>query len=93
MKIENNQFNPLKLMDLTVIEEKVEAIAPIKEDRTEEIKKERDDYLGNIQNYKSEYNILNQNNPGFFPITYEKINVANNKWKVRGAMQIKYKGR
>jgi hypothetical protein len=40
-------------MDLTVIECKVEEIAPKKEDRSEEIKKEREDYLGNIQNYKS----------------------------------------
>lgn len=53
MYIENNQFNPLKLVDPTVIECEVEEIAPKKEDRSEEIKKEREDYLGNIQNYKS----------------------------------------
>lgn len=80
-------------MDTTVIDAKVEEIAPKKEYRSEEIKKERLDYLANIQNYKSEYNILNQNNPNLFVITYEKIQVANNKWKVRGTMLIKYKGR
>lgn len=72
------------LYPVEVLNEVVEPIAQ-KSSKDEDKSKEKESYLGNISNFMSEYNLLNQHNPGLFSLKIDKMQVdgPGSKWKVK----------
>jgi hypothetical protein len=77
-----------------VLDEVVEPIAQNSK-KDEDKSKEKLTYLSQITNFMSEYNLLNQQNPGIFNLKVDKMQVSGqgSKWKVKAELGIKYKGK
>jgi hypothetical protein len=86
-------MNPL-LFPLEVLNERVEPIVH-KSSKDEDKSKEKEAYTSNISNFMSEYNLLNQQNPGMFSLKIDKMQMdgPGSRWKVKAELTIKYKGK
>lgn len=73
--------------------EKIEPISYIKP-VDEQFFRDKDEYLGNITNFKTEFNLLNHQNPNVFTYKIDKqqITIPTLTWIVKGVLTIKYKG-
>ncbi len=60
----------------------------------EQFLKDKDEYINSIVNFKTEFNLLNHQNPGVFTLKLDKVqaNTHTLTWIVKGQLTIKYKG-